>query len=288
MCGAKTEGVDVGSSEFTFVPGGHVKGGSFAWDIGTAGSTTMLALGILPLACFAAGPVVARITGGVFQDFAPSPHHMGHVLRLLLKRMGITMEIETVRAGYAPKGAGIIELRVKPLDGRLRPADLTNQGSIAEVSGIAFSSHLEERAVSERMARVCEERLARAGLRSKIQRIYDRHALHAGASLTIWAESTTGCVLGAGRAGAPRRTSETIGRSVAENFLEDLAAGATVDRHAADQLVLFAALADGTSRYLVPRQTEHLQSNLWLAEKFGAELESRGNRITIRGLGFLR
>jgi RNA 3'-terminal phosphate cyclase (ATP) len=56
----------------------------------------------------------------------------------------------------------------------------------------------------------------------------------------------------------------------------------------ADQLVLFAALANGTSRYRVPRQTEHVDSNLWLAEQFGARGECSGGEVTIEGLGFRR
>lgn len=288
MCGAKTQGVNVGSHELTFIPGGRIKGGAFAWDIGTAGSTTMLALSILPLACFANSPVTARITGGVFQDFAPSPHHMQNVLAPLLQRMGLSLRLAVVRAGYVPKGAGVIELSVRPIERPLHALTLTEQGFLREVSGIAFSSHLRERRVSERMARVCEGHLANAGLSSKIERLYDTAALHAGASLVVWGESSTGCILGADRAGALRRSSEVIGRFVAEKFLADLTTGATVDQHIADQLVLFATLADGTSRYLVPRQTEHLASNLRLAEQFGAKVKVRGKEVTIEGVGFHR
>jgi RNA 3'-terminal phosphate cyclase (ATP) len=288
MCGAKTQGVNVGSHELTFIPGGRIKGGAFVWDIGTAGSTTMLALSILPLACFANSPVTARITGGVFQDFAPSPHHMQNVLAPLLQRMGLSLRLAVVRAGYVPKGAGVIELSVRPIERPLHALTLTEQGFLREVSGIAFSSHLRERRVSERMARVCEGHLANAGLSSKIERLYDTAALHAGASLVVWGESSTGCILGADRAGALRRSSEVIGRFVAEKFLADLTTGATVDQHIADQLVLFATLADGTSRYLVPRQTEHLASNLRLAEQFGAKVEVRGKEVTIEGVGFHR
>ena len=288
MCGAKTQGGNVGSHELTFIPGGRIKGGAFAWDIGTAGSTTMLALSILPLACFANSPVTARITGGVFQDFAPSPHHMQNVLAPLLQRMGLSLRLAVVRAGYVPKGAGVIELSVRPIERPLHALTLTEQGFLREVSGIAFSSHLRERRVSERMARVCEGHLANAGLSSKIERLYDTAALHAGASLVVWGESSTGCILGADRAGALRRSSEVIGRFVAEKFLADLTTGATVDQHIADQLVLFATLADGTSRYLVPRQTEHLASNLRLAEQFGAKVEVRDKEVTIEGVGFHR
>ena len=149
-------------------------------------------------------------------------------------------------------------------------------------------SHLAEREVSERMARVCEQRLAEAGLPCRIERVSDTTALHAGASLAVWAESATGCVFGADRAGALRRSSEAIGRFVAATLLEDLSTGATVDRHIADQLVLFAVLANGTSRYLAPRQTEHLDSNLWLVAQFGARGGCHGREVTIEGLGFRR
>jgi RNA 3'-terminal phosphate cyclase (ATP) len=248
----------------------------------------MLALSILPLACFADGPVTTRIMGGVFQDFAPSPHHMQYVLAPLLRRMGVEIELRVVRAGYLPVGAGVIELHVKPVKRVLTSFTLKEQGQIQRVAGIAFSSHLEERQVSERMAQVCEQRLAAAGFSATIERVSDTVALHAGASLAAWAESSTGCIFGADRAGALRRSSEAIGRFVASTLLEDIATGATVDRHSADQLVLFAALAYGASRYIVPRQTDHLDSNLWLAEQFGAHVTLSGREVQIEGLGFQR
>ena len=187
----RVEGLAVGCQEFTFVPGSRIRGGTFRWDIGTAGSTTMLALGILPVACFAEQPVTARITGGVFQDFAPSPHHMEHVLVPLLARMGASCDLRLVRAGYVPRGEGVIEIRVHPVRNSLTPLSFTEQGAVREVRGVAFSSHLEERQVSERMARVCMDELATAGLSCAIERVYDAMAIHPGASLAAWA-STSG------------------------------------------------------------------------------------------------
>jgi RNA 3'-terminal phosphate cyclase (ATP) len=285
LCAAETEGLALGSDEFRFRPGATIPGGRFAWDIGTAGSTTMLALGILPLACFAHESVTARITGGVFQDFAPSPHHMQHVLAPLLARMGIQLELRVLRAGYVPRGAGVIELHVRPARGALAPLVLGEQGVVRCVSGVAFASHLAERRVAERMARTCETRLGDAGMPCKIEREDDSLALHPGASLAVWADTSTSARLGADRAGARRRSSESIGRFVAGHLLGDLATGATTDRHVADQLVPFAALAKGVSEYLVPRSTAHLETNLWLAERFGATARLEGNRVRVEGLG---
>jgi RNA 3'-terminal phosphate cyclase (ATP) len=72
-------------------------------------------------------------------------------------------------------------------------------------------------------------------------------------------------------------------------LLEDLAAKATADRHLADQLILFAALAQGKSRYLIASLTEHVESNLWLVEKIlGAKTQRRGNVLQVEGIGFQR
>ena len=77
-------------------------------------------------------------------------------------------------------------------------------------------------------------------------------------------------------AGARGRSAEFIGKATAKNLLEDLDSGATVDRHLADQLIPFAALADGWSTFVVPRMTAHVDTRLWLArEILGAETEVR-------------
>jgi RNA 3'-terminal phosphate cyclase (ATP) len=288
LCEGTTQGAAVGSTDFTFRPGKRIRGGSFAWDIGTAGSTTMLALSILPLACFAEGPVTAQITGGVFQDFAPSPYHMQHVLAPFLRHMGVTVELRVLRAGYVPQGSGVLQLTVQPARPGLQPLIRMEQGPIRWITGVAFASHLEERCVSERMASTCEERFSAAGHGATIERVADTTALHAGASLTAWTETATGCVLGADRAGALRRSAESIGRFVAATLLEDLSTGATLDRHTADQLILFAALAHGVSHYRAPRHTDHIGSNLWLVKQFGARGQMEQRDIVIEGIRLRR
>jgi RNA 3'-terminal phosphate cyclase (ATP) len=283
LCDARIEGVTVDSSHLRFLPGAPLRGGSKVFSVGTAGSASMLALTLLPLAAFADGPLDARIEGGLFQDFAPSPHHMQQVLLPTLARMGLRASLEVARPGYVPTGGGELRLRASPVAGGLAPLSLLDPGRVARASGIALSSHLAGRQVSERMARTCEERLVAAGLRCEIERAQDERAPQAGASLCVWAESSTGCRFGADRAGAPRRSSEAIGRFVAEHLLADLASGGTTDRHLADQLVVFAALARGESRWIPARWTGHLDSNLWLVEHFGARVRREGRSVVVCG-----
>jgi RNA 3'-terminal phosphate cyclase (ATP) len=283
VCDGTLEGATVGSSEFVLTPGPRLRGGHFEWDIGTAGSATMLALGILPVACLAPSPITARIKGGVFQDFAPSPFHLQHVLAAVLRGMGVEADLEVVRPGYVPAGGGEIELRTRPARLPLAPLNLVEPGVVRRVSGIALASRLFERRVADRMAEACEAALSASNLRASIERRYDETASHAGASLAVWATTSTGCRLGADRAGALRRGSEAIGRHVASALLADLESGATVDRHLADQLVVFAALAAGTSAWIAPQWTDHLDANLWLAECFGAGVRRNGRRVEVSG-----
>ncbi len=294
LCQGRLQGDAVGSREIYFVPGGPIRGGHYTFDIGTAGSTTMLASALLPVLLMASHPSTVTIRGGVFQDFAPSAFHFQHVLLPLIQQMGVQATLEIIQPGYVPTGGGHIRLSVTPLSHPLRPLLLTEQGRIHTVEGIALASHLKQRRVADRMARSCERHLQAQGFPVNIQRLEDeRHhpafeapAPQPGAALAIWAPTGTGGLLGADMAGKPGRSSEFIGEHVARQFLEDVASGAAVDRHLADQWIPFAALADGESRVRIPAITDHVAARLWLIQLFlGVTTRVEGTVVSISGKG---
>lgn len=286
LCGGRVENAEVGSREIVFRPGKYVKGGSYEWDVGTAGSATMLAMTLVLVGCFAKRPSVFTISGGLFQDFAPSAYHLQRVLLPLLRRMGPDVQLDVKKPGYVPKGKGIIVVRVKPSEVGLRPFVLTEQGRVNSVRGIALSSHLAEQEVSDRMAQECSTRLGETGYEADIEAVYETSAAQKGAVLAVWAETDRGSIVGADRAGKLGRRSEEIGRYVAAHLLEDLQAGATVDRFVADQLIPFCAVATGTSEYVIPCVTEHVETNLWLVEQIlGAKTSLSGQCLQIHGVG---
>ncbi|MFN3346401.1 MAG: RNA 3'-terminal phosphate cyclase [Candidatus Bipolaricaulaceae bacterium] len=287
LVNGELEGAEVGSREIIFRPKAAALGGEFFWDIGTAGSTTMLALTLLPLAAFAQKPSVFRIRGGLFQDFAPSAFHTQHVLLPALRAMGLDARLSVLRPGYVPKGGGEIELSVRPLSRALAPFRREELRRPLRFWGIALDSHLRERRVAERMARRCQEELARRGIAADFHVEHDTSAVQPGAALALIAEDQEGARLGADQAGAPGRPAEAIGEHVARTLWEDLQSGATVDRHLADQLILYAALAKGESVYLVPQVTDHVEANLWLVESLlGARWRLEGKRLSIQGIGY--
>lgn len=120
ICQGSLDGGEIGSKEIRFKPGGGVRGGCYEWDIGTAGSTTLLAMTLLPAACFSRGAISFKISGGLFQDFAPSAYHMQYALFSVLQEMGITAELTIIRPGYVPRGGGVIEVTVEPVTGKIK------------------------------------------------------------------------------------------------------------------------------------------------------------------------
>lgn len=295
ICQGRLEGAAVGAKEFTFRPGKVIRGGKYEWNIGTAGSTTMLAMAVIPLALFAEGPSTYKISGGLFQDFAPSAFHLKFVLLPVLQQMGVEVNLKIISPGYVPQGSGQIELYIKPLKQGLKSLSLADQGQVTEIKGIALSSFLKERKVSERMAETCRRKLQAAGFNLDVEIIYDtdespayeRVSVQPGAALAIRAKTSTNCLVGADMAGALGRSAEFIGKQVAKNLLHDLQTGATVDRHLADQIIPYAALAEGKSAYIIPEKTDHIESRTWLVEEIlGAKTNVKDNLLQIDGKGY--
>ncbi len=297
ICQGELDGAEVGSKEIWFKPGPVIQGGNYNFDIGTAGSATMLASILLPLALFAEKTSAYHLTGGLFQDFAPSAYHLKYVLIPLLQAMGADIELGIIRPGYVPTGGGEMALKVNPLKTELKPVHLPEQGSITEIRGIALSSQLKKRNVSERMAEECRRKLEAKGFHPHLEVVYDlkespackEASLQPGAALAVWARTDQGALIGADMAGAPRRPAEFIARNVARNLIADLKTGASVDRYLADQLIPYCALAGGKSKYLVPGLSEHIEARLWLVEEIlGVKTGVENHRLTIEGTGCQR
>lgn len=281
------QGCNEGSFELTFHSDIGVEAGEHHWDIGSAGSTTMLAMAVLPVLAFSSAPQQALIEGGLFQDNAPTYFHLRHVLLPILQRMGIDATVEMIRPGYVPAGGGILRLETQPCPAPLRPVVLDHRGDVERVWGIALASRLHERSVSTRMAGAARQVLLEAGYAPEIETVEDDTALQRGAALAAFADLKGGARLGADRAGAPRRSSEAIGEFVGKQLLEELSTGATLDRYTADQVIIYAALADGESRYRIPAVTDHVQASAWLAHEFlGAEVLAEAGHLTVKGVGF--
>ncbi len=267
LCNAEVKGAYVGSQEIWFKPG-EIEGGEISAEIGTAGSIPMLIMTVLPICAFAKKPVTLKISkGGTDVRFSPTINYLINVFLKILGRMGLKAQIEVKRYGYYPKGMGEVTLRVQPCR-ELQPIKLEEFGRIKNVEGVSVCTFLANRRVAERQAKEAERILHARGFSPKIRVINDfSNPLQKGSSLVLWAETDTGVVLGSDSIGELRKTSERVAREAARGLLEEIDARATVDIHMADMLIPYVALAKGKSIYLARMITDHMESNMWLANE---------------------
>jgi len=145
---------------------------------------------------------------------------------------------------------------------------LENFGKIKAVTGVSVCTFLAERKVAERQAKAANDYLKKKGCTADIQIVNDKsNPMQKGSSLVLWAETDTGVILGADAIGELRKASEAVGREAAEKLCAEISSKPTVDVHLADMLIPYVALAKGRSAYLTRTISDHLETNIWLAEE---------------------
>jgi len=267
LSNAEVKGATLGSRELWLTPKA-IAGGEVYAEIGTAGSIPMLLLAILPLCVFAKQTVRLHVAkGGTDVRNAPTINYIKNVLLRMLERIGLETSLIIHKYGYYPKGMGEITLEVEPCH-KLQPLRLEEFGKIEELRGLSVCTFLADRRVAERQAKAANEHLKTRGLEAKIEIINDvSNPLQKGSSLVLWAETDKGALLGGDAIGELGKPSEVVGREAAQNLLTEIESGAAVDAHLADMLVPYVALAEGESVYLSRAVTEHLETNIWLAQE---------------------
>ena len=302
---AAVEGDAVGSETLTFEPA--VEPGSpggpadVAVDVGTAGSVTLVADTLLPLAVRLRTPVRASLVGGTDVRWAPSTAYLRRVKLPLLRRLGLDATVDPVRRGFYPAGGGELAVEIRPSS--LDPVDLRPGGDAASNPGSAAASDAggEATPVTGRDGRASVHAIAAAGLEADdvAERVAeateaeldDRGIVDDVPATATYADAdSTGVALtvaidgdsGAGRDADPAPRAGFVGYGGADADPESLAdttadaverwagTAAPVDAHLADQLVVWLALAGGSVP--TPRVTDHVRTNVALVRAFGYDV----------------
>lgn len=265
ICGAQVEGLALRAQTLTFMPG-KIRSGNFRFDIGTAGSITLLLQALLPVLISAPGPSQITVTGGTDVRAAPPLDYFSNVLLRLLRTMGVEAQLETRRRGYYPRGGGEVEIGIMPAG--LKPLQIESCGALTALRGVAHVANLPAH-IAERMRGAALQRLGDIGADAHIETslLGPERAIGHGGALVLWAE-TRDTTLGSGRVAERGLRAEVLGESAAAELAADLACGAAVDIHAADQLLIYTALARSDSRFTVRELSSHAQTAMWLIGRF--------------------
>jgi len=259
ISGARVVGDEVGSRRLAFTPG-PPRAGAYRFEIGTAGSASLVLQAVhLPLA-LADGPSAVEIVGGTHVPWSPSFDEIEGCWSVWMERLGLPVAVELEAAGFYPAGGGRLVARFEGR-GTPRPLEATERGEWREVRVRSSVCNLPL-SIAERQAGAAAARLAGAERRAPCAVVPElREVAGPGPGTAIAVVGVAEKAVGSASAlGAPGKPAERVGREAAGAFLRWAETPAALDEHLADQILLPLALADEISVFTAARVTAHLRT----------------------------
>jgi len=251
---AKVKGAEIGSKQIEFEPG-EIKGGNYSFDIGTAGSCTLLMQSVLPVLLFAKQKSILKIIGGTHVRGAPSFEYFSNVFLPAAAKFGAKCSVKMERPGFYPKGGGKVVLNAEP--SILKPVKFEEK----EQKG--FKYLIISSGIPAHVAQREEKKLKQMMWQHEVSgEIVGKASLSPGNCITLW-----GNFIGASSLGERGKPAEKVANEACREFLGEIEAGTAVDFHLADQLLLYAAFAKGKTEYLTSNFSNHLKTNAQVLRK---------------------
>ena len=254
ICGAGYEGAEAGSRRLAFWPG-PVRAGTYRFDIGTAGSCTLVLQTVMMALALADKASSVTVSGGTHNMMAPSFDFLDRAFLPLVRAMGFPVHAVCARRGFYPAGGGEMQLSVEPR-GTTAPLVLLESGKRLRQEARAIVANLPF-AIAQREAETF--RAAMNWPHESCLAREDAEAIGPGnvifAALTY--EHVTEVFTGFGKQG---KTAERVARDLADEVRDYVKAGAPVGPHLADQLLLPLALGAG-GRFITSHPSQHTRTN---------------------------
>lgn len=262
---ADVDGGHLGSTTLTFTPRAP-RGGRYAFEVGSAGSTVLVAQTILPALLAADGPSTVTIGGGTHAAFAPPFDFFAEVYLPMVRRMGGRATCELTRFGFYPAGGGgvVIDVRPSVLDRSLHLSERGGEAGVrvtALVAGVPIS-------VARRECDVVARRGGWPTIESRPNVAEPSGGPGNTLMVTLAYEHVTEMFTAHGRKGV---RGEQVARDVVRAAKRYEGTDVPVGPHLADQLLLPMALAamngaDGSFRTADP--TGHFRTHVDVIHRF--------------------
>jgi len=274
MCNARVEGCKMQSTLVEFFPQRENRNVSdFTADTKTAGATTLLAQVSLPFMLLGrSSKTVLTLKGGTNADFAPQIEDYLEVFIPILKHFGADVKCSLIRKGYFPKGGGLVKLTANPV-GELKPVNLVNFGEVKSIHITASVNGTLPVRVAQEMSDVAKDQLMEYFGKKSAPRITTNIFKEKefagsgnGSSLFILAETTTHCLLSSGGIGSRSNTPKEVGMKASQELLSSIQKKACLDVHHQDQVIIYMALANGTSLVRTGPLSLHTKTAIYIAE----------------------
>ena len=267
VCGAKVEGAELGSQTLVFEPG-PVRAGDYAFNVGTAGSCTLVLQTVLPALMLCAEPSRVSLSGGTHNPMAPPFHFLERSFAPLLRRLGVGLDLELRRLGFYPAGGGEVSAVVQPTAGGLLPFDLTDRGPVQEAYAECFAPALPS-AVAVRELAALARALGWSGEQLRTPAVRQNEGPGNALLATIAYAHVSEVVTVFGEKGV---SAEQVAGALVKEVKANQASEGALGQHLADQWMLPLALAvverGGAASFTCTELTEHATTNIGVIERF--------------------
>lgn len=267
VCSARVEGAVLGSQTLRFEPGA-VRAGEYAFDVGSAGSCTLVLQTVLPALMLAAGPSRVTLRGGTHNPMAPPFHFLERSFAPLLRRLGIGLDLVSHRYGFYPAGGGEIEASIRPSARGLTPFDLTGRGAMLQEYAECLAPGLR-RSVAVRELAALEGALGWSGDQLRTPEVRDEEGPGNALMATLAHEHVCEVFTSFGERGV---SSEQVAIALAREVKAFQESVGALGPHVADQWMLPLALAVAGSgsraEFTCSEMTDHARTNLEVIGKF--------------------
>ena len=263
VCDAECEGAAMRSMELEFTPG-EVESGEYTFDIGTAGSASLVLQTVLPILFRADAESRVAVKGGTHNPWAPPYEFIRDSFLPAIGRMGFNAKVSLVKHGFYPAGGGELRATIEPVsDKDLKPLDMVKRGDGVDTSAKAILSNLPLH-IGERERHVLSRELGIGWSEIEIEMVRDPAGPGNAVVVTAECGGHKSVFTGFGQKG---KKAEDVAREVCGEYREWLGSGAAVCPHLADQLLIYMALGKG-GRFTTSEVTQHFRTNVEVIKLF--------------------
>jgi RNA 3'-terminal phosphate cyclase (ATP) len=254
----------------------------------SAGSTGMIFQQIAPVLALGEKESNVILKGGTHTEWAPPIDYLQEVFLPTAAKMGFSANLNVERWGWFPIGQGIVKANIQSVRGKLKATELNERGKLKRLSGISLVSRLPL-SIAERERDQAQKRLEDIGHWTLDVETKSVPSLGTGNFFFLAAEFENS-IAGFSSLGKIGKRAEKVANEAADEFIKYYKSKACIEKHLADQLILYMALAEGISSF-TSEISNHVLTNIWVVEQFlPVKFTVKGKRgelgkVSVKGVG---
>jgi len=275
ICNGQCEGAALNSKVLDFQPG-PAQGGDFYFDIGSAGSASLVIQTVLPALFLADKPSTVTVTGGTHNPLAPPFDFLFETFLPAIATAGFRGDCKLIKHGFFPAGGGKTTFDVQPWQ--------EQQHRIINLCEPNNQFQIHARIYMARLPAHIAQRQRRLLLESKLDiqnvehiEVTDSDGPGNCVMIRLCGPAEGGLepvqAFGQGRTtvftafGMRGKPSQEVVCEVVKLTEDFLASRAAVDRFLADQLLIYMAISKGGC-FTTNEVSTHLETNIEVIKKF--------------------